>query len=72
MAYDERLADHVREPIGERANVTERRMFGGLTFMVGGGAAGSGVLSCGRSCGADAARAAIVRVSAIRRRGLPV
>ena len=37
MAYDERLADHVRELIGERTNVTERRMFGGLTFMVRGG-----------------------------------
>ncbi|MGZ4256121.1 MAG: hypothetical protein ACXVHB_31095 [Solirubrobacteraceae bacterium] len=52
MAYDERLADHVRELIGERTNVTERRMFGGLTFMVRGGAAGSGVLLCGRRCGA--------------------
>lgn len=71
MAYDERLADHVRELIGERTNATERRMFGGLTFMAR-GAAGSGVLFCGRRCGADAARAAIVRVSAIRRRGLPV
>jgi hypothetical protein len=28
-AYDERLADHVRELIGERT-VTERPMFGGL------------------------------------------
>jgi hypothetical protein len=30
VAYDERLADHVRELIGERTNVTERPMFGGL------------------------------------------
>ena len=36
MAYHERLADHVRELIGERTNVTERRMLGGLTFMVAG------------------------------------
>ena len=36
MAYDERLADRVRELLDERTDVTERRMFGGLTFMVGG------------------------------------
>jgi len=36
MAYDERLADRVRELLAERTDVTERRMFGGLTFMVGG------------------------------------
>jgi TfoX/Sxy family transcriptional regulator of competence genes len=36
MAYDERLADRVRQLLGERTDVTERRMFGGLTFMVGG------------------------------------
>jgi TfoX/Sxy family transcriptional regulator of competence genes len=36
MAYDERLADRVRELLGERTDVTERRMFGGLTFMVAG------------------------------------
>ena len=33
MAYDERLADRVRELLRERTDVTERRMFGGLTFM---------------------------------------
>ena len=36
MAYDERLADRVREILRERTDVTERRMFGGLTFMVAG------------------------------------
>lgn len=36
MAYDERLADRVRELLSERTDVTERRMFGGLTFMVAG------------------------------------
>lgn len=36
MAYDERLADRVRELLGERTDVTERWMFGGLTFMVRG------------------------------------
>ena len=41
MAYDERLADRVRELLRERTDVTERRMFGGLTFMV------SGHMCCG-------------------------
>ena len=41
MAYDERLADRVRELLAERTDVTERRMFGGLTFMV------SGHMCCG-------------------------
>lgn len=36
MAYNERLAERVRELLGGRTDVTERRMFGGLTFMVGG------------------------------------
>jgi TfoX/Sxy family transcriptional regulator of competence genes len=36
MGYDERLADRVRELLAERTDVTERRMFGGLTFMIAG------------------------------------
>lgn len=36
MAYDEELADRVREQLAERADVTETRMFGGLAFMVAG------------------------------------
>lgn len=36
MAYDDRLADRVRELLSEWTDITERRMFGGLTFMVGG------------------------------------
>ena len=36
MAYDERLAERVRDLLaGERA-VSEKRMFGGLAFLVGG------------------------------------
>ena len=34
MAYDERLADRVRDAMP--ADVTEKRMFGGLGFMVDG------------------------------------
>jgi TfoX/Sxy family transcriptional regulator of competence genes len=36
MAYDEGLAQRVREMIGQRPGVTERKMFGGLGFMLGG------------------------------------
>jgi TfoX/Sxy family transcriptional regulator of competence genes len=36
MAYDEDLADRVRELIGARKDVTEKRMFGGLAFLIGG------------------------------------
>ena len=36
MAYDEQLADRVRDVIGLRPNASERKMFGGIAFMVGG------------------------------------
>jgi TfoX/Sxy family transcriptional regulator of competence genes len=36
MAYDEELADRIRELIEGVADVTEQRMFGGLAFLVGG------------------------------------
>ena len=36
MAYDEGLAQRIREALGERAGVDEKRMFGGLAFMVRG------------------------------------
>ena len=36
MAYDETLAQRVREILGPRENITERKMFGGLAFMLGG------------------------------------
>jgi TfoX/Sxy family transcriptional regulator of competence genes len=36
VAYDEGLAERVRDVIGARPGVTERKMFGGLGFMVGG------------------------------------
>jgi TfoX/Sxy family transcriptional regulator of competence genes len=36
MAYDELLADRVREALAPRADLTERKMFGGIAFMVGG------------------------------------
>ena len=36
MAYDETLAARVRALLANRSDVSERHMFGGLTFMVGG------------------------------------
>lgn len=36
MAYDEELADRIRSKLGSRADVTEKKMFGGLAFLVGG------------------------------------
>jgi hypothetical protein len=36
VAYDEELADRVRELLGPRADVSEREMFGGIGFMVAG------------------------------------
>lgn len=36
MAYDEELADRVRDSLGGRPDVGQRKMFGGIAFMVGG------------------------------------
>lgn len=36
MAYDEELADRIRALLGNRAGLTEKKMFGGLGFMLGG------------------------------------
>ncbi len=36
MAYDEDLAARIRAQLGEAADVTEQRMFGGLAFLAGG------------------------------------
>ncbi|CAA9511457.1 MAG: FIG00825063: hypothetical protein [uncultured Solirubrobacterales bacterium] len=36
MAYDEDLADRIRELIAGEPDVTEKKMFGGLAFLVGG------------------------------------
>jgi TfoX/Sxy family transcriptional regulator of competence genes len=36
VAYDEDLANRVRELIADEAAVTEKRMFGGLAFLISG------------------------------------
>jgi TfoX/Sxy family transcriptional regulator of competence genes len=36
MAYDEDLAERIRELVGAEEGVTEQKMFGGLAFLIGG------------------------------------
>jgi TfoX/Sxy family transcriptional regulator of competence genes len=36
VAYDEKLADRIRDLIGREPKLTEQKMFGGLAFLVGG------------------------------------
>lgn len=36
MAYDEELAERVRARVGDEADLTEQKMFGGLAFLIGG------------------------------------
>lgn len=41
MAYDEALADRIRPIVGARGEAVERKMFGGLTWML------QGNMACG-------------------------
>jgi TfoX/Sxy family transcriptional regulator of competence genes len=36
MAYDKILADRIRELVGGEPDLTEKKMFGGLAFLIGG------------------------------------
>jgi TfoX/Sxy family transcriptional regulator of competence genes len=36
VAYDEDLADRIRALVSQQTGVTEKRMFGGLAFLIGG------------------------------------
>jgi TfoX/Sxy family transcriptional regulator of competence genes len=59
MAYDETLADRMRDALATRDDVTERKMFGGLAFMLAGnmccGVIGSDAMLRLGEDGADAA-----------------
>ncbi len=62
MAYDEQLADRVRDVLVTEHGVTERKMFGGLAFMV------RGHMACGivgnelmLRLGVDGAESALAR-----------
>jgi TfoX/Sxy family transcriptional regulator of competence genes len=62
MAYDEDLADRVRDVVPAGGEVTERKMFGGLAFLLDGhmfaGVVGSELMI---RIGADAAQRALAR-----------
>jgi TfoX/Sxy family transcriptional regulator of competence genes len=36
VAYDEELANRIRELVADEPNLTEQKMFGGLAFLIGG------------------------------------
>jgi len=36
VAYDEDLADRIRDLVADEADLSEQKMFGGLAFLVGG------------------------------------
>jgi TfoX/Sxy family transcriptional regulator of competence genes len=36
VAYDERLAGRIRKVLGEERGLTEKKMFGGLAFLING------------------------------------
>jgi hypothetical protein len=36
VAYDEKLAERIRELLAGEAGLTEQKMFGGLAFLIGG------------------------------------
>lgn len=36
MAYDEELADRIRDLVADEPGLTEKAMFGGLAFLIGG------------------------------------
>ncbi|AWT41425.1 MULTISPECIES: TfoX/Sxy family protein [Streptomyces] len=65
MAYDEGLAERIRSRLGDDPDVTERRMFGGIAFLVGGnmavGVTGDDLMV---RVGPDAAGAALARPGA--------
>ena len=41
MAFDEQLAERVRKQLGRRAGLSEKKMFGGIGFLI------NGNVSCG-------------------------
>jgi TfoX/Sxy family transcriptional regulator of competence genes len=65
MAYDEDLANRIRELLGEESGLTERPMFGGLAFLLDGNMSvaltsrGGLLVRVGRD--GDAARRALAR-----------
>ncbi|MFF9909556.1 TfoX/Sxy family protein [Streptomyces sp. NPDC013457] len=65
MTYDEGLAQRIRERFGDRPGITEKRMFGGLPFLLDGnmsvGVVGDELIA---RVGTDAAEEALTRPEA--------
>ena len=67
MAYDEELADRIRELVADEPALTEKTMFGGLAFLVGGNMAVAASGQGGLLVRADPAQSAeLVDTSAAR------
>jgi hypothetical protein len=56
VTYDEHLANRIRELMADEAGVSERRMFGGLAFLIGGNMSVSASGHGGLLCRVDPAR----------------
>ena len=56
MAYDVELADRIRDLLAGESDVTEKKMFGGLAFLVGGNMAVAASGQGGRWSAVDPAR----------------
>jgi TfoX/Sxy family transcriptional regulator of competence genes len=68
MAYDEELADRIREVVGGEQGLTEKRMFGGLAFLINGNMAVSASSQGGLLLRVDPARtASLVKEPDVRR-----
>src|SRR4051794_20305115 len=68
MAYDEDLANRIRELLADETGVFEKKMFGGLAFLIGGNmsvsASGQGGLLL--RCDPDETQALVARPHASR------
>ena len=77
MTYDEALADRVRELVAGEPSVTEKKMFGGLAFLVGGNMAVAASGQGGLLVRVDPAESATLvhtsgaSVAVMRGRGMP-
>jgi hypothetical protein len=60
MAYDAELADRIRDLIGAEPGVTEKKMFGGLAFLIGGNMAISASGQGGALVRVDPAESAVL------------
>jgi hypothetical protein len=68
MAYDEDLANRIREVVADEPGLTEKRMFGGLAFLINGNMAVSASSKGGLLLRVDPAQtAAVVSEPDVRR-----